>query len=393
MSVIIATKEEVQEYYLSDALGQSKLKGLLGDVSYFDKEFDSSAEHFLIGSAVDCLLTSTQEEFDNTYYVSEVEKTPSDTIIEILNIVHERLLEDYAEHLEVIVMKEDMLTAPPITPFPEYVGDLVTWSTYIIDACEYVGWQARWGADAKVKNIVENASEYFKDLCKAFGKRVISKTQADTINSIVTSLKSHSRTAGYFARDLFEDLSTLEVYYQFPIYFEYRGVKCKALLDMVFVERSEEGEVLSVLPVDLKTMNGNTFHFPSSIKQRRYDIQGAWYSLALMDHFALWNTPNKLQPFQFVVESTTFQGKPLAFIMDESLLKIGRYGKKAVSLVDTDLFSETAGQTEILRQEVLGFEQLLDLFIYHSENGFREEKEIQEAGVKPLLVSWNGIMS
>jgi hypothetical protein len=79
--------------------------------------------------------------------------------------------------------------------------------------------------------------------------------------------------------------------------------------------------------------------------------------------------------------------------MDESLLHIGSYGKKAVSLVDTDFFSETVGQSEILKQEVLGFEQLLDLFIYHSENGFREEKEIQEAGIQPLVVNWNGIMS
>ena len=390
MSVIVATKEEVQEYYLSEDLGQSKLKGLLGDVSHFNKEFDSSAEHFLIGAAVDCLLTSTKEEYDNIYYVSEIENTPSETLIAILTIVHGRLLEDYAEYLEVI---QDSSTPLPITPFPEYAGDLATWATYIVDACEFVGWQSRWGADAKVKNIVENTSEYFKDLCKAFGKKVISKTQSDTINSIVNSLKTHPRTASFFDRETLNDVPHIEVYYQFPIYFEYRGVKCKALLDIVVVERSQEGEVLSVTPVDLKTMNGNTFHFPNSIRQRRYDIQGAWYSLALMDHFALWNTPEKLKPFQFVVESTSFQGKPLNFIMSESLLNIGRYGKKAVSLVDTDLFSETAGQTEILRQEVLGFEQLLDLYIYHSENGFREERVIQEAGLNPLLVDWNGIMS
>jgi len=390
MSVIVATKEEVQEYYLSEDLGQSKLKGLLGDVSHFNKEFDSSAEHFLIGAAVDCLLTSTKEEYDNIYYVSEIENTPSETLITILTIVHGRLLEDYEEYLKVI---DSSSTPLPITPFPEYAGDLATWATYIVDACEFVGWQSRWGADAKVKNIVENTSEYFKDLCKAFGKKVISKTQSDTIDSIVNSLKSHPRTASFFDRETMSDIPHIEVYYQFPIYFEYRGVKCKALLDIVVVERSQEGEVLSVTPVDLKTMNGNTFHFPNSIRQRRYDIQGAWYSLALMDHFALWNTPEKLKPFQFVVESTSFQGKPLNFIMSESLLNIGRYGKKAVSLVDTDLFSETAGQTEILRQEVLGFEQLLDLYIYHSENGFREERVIQEAGLNPLLVDWNGIMS
>ena len=41
MSVIIATKEEVQEYYESSALSQSKLKKLLGDLNSFHKEEDS----------------------------------------------------------------------------------------------------------------------------------------------------------------------------------------------------------------------------------------------------------------------------------------------------------------------------------------------------------------
>ena len=39
MPVIIATKEEVQEYFESDALGQSKLKLLLVDLSSFNKPF------------------------------------------------------------------------------------------------------------------------------------------------------------------------------------------------------------------------------------------------------------------------------------------------------------------------------------------------------------------
>jgi hypothetical protein len=45
-----------------------------------------------------------------------------------------------------------------------------------------------------------------------------------------------------------------------------------------------------------------------------------------------------------------------------------------------------------LQQSVQGFEQLLDLYIYHSENGFNEERKIQEAGLTPLVVDWNGII-
>lgn len=374
MSVIVASKEEVQKYYESEALGQSKLKLLLGDISSFNKEFDSSAEHFLIGSAVDCILTNSREAFNAEYYTSEIEKLPSDAIIEILKLVHENLLEDYAESLEVITTEQETAS---VTPFVEFVGELGNWEAYILEACERTGWQPRWGAEAKFKNVLV-ASDYFMDLCKAFGKTVISQSQANTIHTIVASLTGNPRTARYFDRRTLEDYAKVEVYYQFPVYFEYRGVQCKALLDIVIVERNDAGEITGVTPVDLKTMNGNTYYFPSSIKTRRYDIQAAWYTLALEKHFG----PGLIKPFQFVVESTSYQGKPLLFEVEQSLLEIGKKGIVPVILSDIDV---------VLKQEVLGYEQLLDLYIYHSENGFNEERAIQEAGLQPLKVDWNGI--
>ncbi len=374
MSVIVASKEEVQKYYESEALGQSKLKLLLGDISSFNKEFDSSAEHFLIGSAVDCILTNSREAFNAEYYTSEIEKLPSDAIIEILKLVHENLLEDYAESLEVITTEQETAS---VTPFSEFVGELGNWEAYILEACERTGWQPRWGAEAKFKNVLV-ASDYFMDLCKAFGKTVISQSQANTIHTIVASLTGSPRTARYFDRRTLEDYAKVEVYYQFPVYFEYRGVQCKALLDIVIVERNDAGEITGVTPVDLKTMNGNTYYFPSSIKTRRYDIQAAWYTLALEKHFG----PGLIKPFQFVVESTSYQGKPLLFEVEQSLLEIGKKGIVPVILSDIDV---------VLKQEVLGYEQLLDLYIYHSENGFNEERAIQEAGLQPLKVDWNGI--
>jgi len=388
MSVIVATKEEVQEYYGSDALGQSKLKLLLGDLGSFHKEFDSSAEHFTIGSAVDCILTNSLEAFKEEYYISEVDKLPSEAVIEILKLVHEDILQDYAEHLEVITGQDEPL---PVTPFHEFVGELGNWGAYILDACEKTGWQPRWGADAKLKNIVEPGSAYFMDLCKAFGKTVLSQNQDDTIKKIVISLQSNPRTASFFDRDFYTDMPDPTVFYQFPIYFEYRGVNCKALLDMVFVYRDEEGRILSITGVDLKTMNGNTFYFPSSVRARRYDIQAAWYTLALHKHFAVPEGSDVIKPFQFVVESTSFQGKPLNFIVDKSLLNMGRFGRKALTLVDTNLFTQGA-ENATLQHSIQGFEDLLDLYIYHSENGFTEERQIQEAGLTPLVINWDGVI-
>jgi len=388
MSVIVATKEEVQEYYLSEALSQSKLKRLLGDISSFQKEEDSSAEHFIIGSAVDCLLTSTQEVFEQEYHISKVEKLPSDAVVRILGYVYEDLLSDYAEHLEVITGQEEPL---PVTPFVEFVGELKTWESYILDACLKEDWNRTWGAAAKLKNIVEPGEEYFKELCLAKGKKILSVTQFNTIHTIVDTLKSHPRTSRFFDRDSFMELPNVTIYYQFATYFEYRGVQCKALLDMVVVVRDSEGRIVSITPIDLKTMNGNTFYFPNSVRSRRYDIQAAWYTLALHQHFAIPEGSDIIRPFLFVVESTSYQGKPLVFQADKSLLQMGRNGRKAVYLIDTNLFTQDA-QNTVLAWEVKGFEQLLDLYLYHIENGFREEKEVQEAGLNPLVINWDGIV-
>jgi hypothetical protein len=182
------------------------------------------------------------------------------------------------------------------------------------------------------------------------------------------------------------------MYYQFPIYFDYREVKCKALLDMVVVVRNQEGKILNVTGIDLKTMAGNTHKFNYSMFTRRYDIQAAWYSLALADYFAIDLESASMKPFMFVVESTTFVGKPLVYTLAESLLNIGKNGKRAVTLVDTNLFDKLSTNA-ILKKEILGYEQLLDLYIYHTENGFDEEKEVKEAGMNPLVLDWDGIIS
>lgn len=380
MSLIIGTENQIEAYYASDALGQSKLKKLLKDVSSFHLEEDSTAAHFVIGSAVDCLLTAKEGVFEEKYYVSNLPKTPSDSIIDIISIVHQRVLEDYTEHLEVVMTGNE--DTSDNTPFKVYAGDLATWSAYILDACEQTGWQPRWGEDAKLKNVLKDGSEYFQDLCGAFGKVILSASQYETIIYIVQSLKTNPRTSSYFEREFFSSENRLMVYYQLPIYFMHKGIKCKALLDMVIVEINHDGEIISVTPIDFKTMNGNTYHFIYSLKTRRYDIQAAWYTLALMSHFHI--EIDRVKPFQFVVESTTSIGKPLVFKLSPSLLEIGFRGKPEVMVFGTNTH-------EVISPKILGIEQLINLYLYHMENGFHLEREIQEAGLEPLEIDWEGI--
>lgn len=383
MPVIIANQEEIREYFESSALGQSKLKRLLGDVSFFEKEFDASAEHFLIGKAVDCILTDSREAFLEQFYVSDVEKKPSDAIVEIINIVFEKVKEDYEEMQSTI--------EGDTTSLLEFAVSLEQVPSYILDACSTTGWNSRYKDETKIKTIIESGDEFYKDLCSSDGKIILSQKQNETVQLIVMSLETHPRTSRFFNRKMFEALPHVTIYYQFPIYFEHKGIECKALLDMVVVERTEEGQILEITPIDLKTMQGNTFHFLSSVKRLRYDIQAAWYTLAIKDYFAIDETIVK--PFMFVVESTTFTGKPLVFEMTPNLLKIGREGKKAVSLVTSEDTSNVAFEYAQLRQPILGYEDLIDLYLFHTEHGFDEEREVKEAEGKALLLDWDGYES
>jgi hypothetical protein len=392
MSVIIATQEEVEQYYQDPGLNQSKLKLLSGNLSDFNKDFDSSAEHFLIGSAVDILLTSTEEEFNKKYYVSKIDKTPSEAVVEILKLAYHNLTEDYVKDLEVIQGQEQN----NVPSFVDWLGPVEEYAdqhgTYFINAANLLGWQPRWGVEAKLNNLLKEESLlYFVDLCYSTGKTIMSATQKKTIDDIVASLKTNPRTSSYFNREFFENLpEEVTVYYQFPIYFEYEGIKCKALLDILIVEKDKEGKILKITPIDVKTMHGNTYYFLSSLKTRRYDIQAAWYTLGLLDYFAV---PEELiSPFRFVVESSTNPGKPLVYELDSTLLELGLNGRQAIKLVDTNLFCKESLPTTTISYEILGIKQLLEKYKYHSENGFFIEKEIQEAGITPLVISWEGFV-
>lgn len=398
----IAKKEEIVDYFNSPALGQSKLKKLLTGISNFHTEEESKANHFVIGSAVDCLLTGNPEDFEKIFYISTVSKKPSDTVVEILNLVHIMLLSDYAEYITVVdpiqfkedhfeVVQDSLEEAPAKTSFSDFVGSLKNWETYILEACKIVDWNRTWGDAAKLKNIATEDNEvYFLDLCKAYGKTILDTAQKELIDSIVKSLQNNPRTRDYFDRAYLAENSLIQVFYQFPIYFTYREQECKALLDIVIVVRNSEGEILSVQGIDLKTTYENTYNFLSVLKSRRYDIQAAWYTIALQDYFAI--SLDKIFPFMFIVESTTSWGKPLVYALSSALLKIGKEGRKATSLVETNLQGEF--NTAIIQKEVKGVDQLLDLYIYHNENGWALEKEIRELPTgEPLVIDWDGFVT
>lgn len=362
--IYIGSKEQVDAYRNSDALNQSSAKNLDKGLEHFlselkkyeDNKNEPEKEYFLIGGAVDCKLTGEEQEFLDTYHLSQVAK-PTESILNIINRLVARLVENNA------------------------VAPLDTLHEEILVICDEESYQPRWKAETKVNKIISDGGLYYVDCILSIGKKILSAEQGGKVNTIVNSLKNNPRTASYFARELFANNPSVDIYYQLPIFFTYDNVECKALLDILIVEKDKKGVVIAAYPIDLKTMSGYTITFPDSVKKRRYDIQAAWYTKALTAADATSNLPlpklseDVIKPFQFIVESTTNPGRPLVFILTEEYLQIGEYG----------FIDNYTG-----KMKVVGFKQLIADYKYHSETGWVEDAVVAANGGR-LQLGFNGI--
>jgi len=413
--LIITPKAEIDAYYASDDMSQSQAKKLLKGIENFKREDKdiSTQSYIVLGKAVDTILTGEEGEFEENFHISEAEKKPTDAVAAIIEMVHNLVKEDYEAYLietapvhhveelqddgESMVLDNDTLEEPVAqATFVEFAGDLVNWRDYLLEGCLVNNYQSRWGDDAKFNAVTKSdAVIYFKDLINSYGKMIIDSNTNNSIKSIVESLRTNLRTRKYFDRDAQQEYTQLTVLLQLPVYFEHRGIKCKALLDMVIVCRDEQGRIMWIQPIDLKTMNGNTFDFISSVRSYRYDIQAAWYTLALSYYYAVGLDGGIIKPFKFIVESSTFQGKPLIFEVTKSLLHIGKSGRQQIIQIpmNEDVMQPLITPI-VVGYPILGYEQLLDTYLWHQENGWEAEKEVQvaDANENCLLIDWNGLV-
>lgn len=375
MALIITPQKEIDNYFESDNLSQSVLKKLLGGFDSFlsyqqsENEDVKEKQSFIIGSAVDCILTGEEGEFDNQYYVSQIVNKPSDAEMNIVKSVYDELI---SNNIEIDL------------EFKDYTDMILT-------AIEEFNWQPRWKPETKLNKIIDLGTEYFNDLVLATGKQVLSESQNTLITDIVESLRNNPKTASFFDRSSFRNNIHVDAYYQLPIFFNYKGIDCKALLDLVLVfKNTETNQIESIQPIDLKTMYGPTINFLNSVKQWRYDIQAAWYTLALINWLDSMGWDGVyIKPYQFIVESTSQLDNPLVFTMSEELMTIGRQGRPEFKTSHLSL--GISNDTNVLiRREIRGFESLIDEYIYYSNNEWKEDKRITE-GNGVLKLDWDGI--
>lgn len=294
-------------YFDIEALSYSSLRALSVGPAYFKYQQEQDSEekdHLIIGSAVDIMLTENNKFWE--YYYLEFEEFDSE------------------------------LPQPQMLKFIDYLvhnencGE-ITGNCYE-EAYEYAGINKK-KLETIISEFKDKYQPYYQYLIKKNiynvnnkDKQLLTNNQYKIVDSIVNSLRNNQFTKKYF-EEYFE--SSKERFTQLEIYWELKDLKCKSKLDLVFVNHNTK----EIQPMDLKTTGNSVFSFDSSSLRWRYDLQAAWYSMAL---YWLINYSNdeywsklksyKLLNFKFIVESTKNPGTPLIYSCSDKFLNMATSG-------------------------------------------------------------------
>ena len=211
-----------------------------------DHLFDHiSTQSLLEGSMVDCLITGSQEEFDNLYYVADY---PS--IGDKEQLVAKMLYEKYHDSYELF----------------SYIPN-----DAILSVINEVGWQKNWRDETRVRVLSERIAMYYNLIIQADNKTVVDSNTYDSILKMVQTLKTSPTTQGYFADN--DPMSSVKRYYQLKFRAKFESVCYRCMADLIIVDYEEK----KVYPIDLKTSGHKEWDFQDSFEQWSYMIQARLY--------------------------------------------------------------------------------------------------------------------
>lgn len=211
-----------------------------------DHLFDHiSTQSLLEGSMVDCLITGSQDEFDELYYVADYPSI-GDKEKQIVLTLYDRLHTIYAQFSSI--------------PYEEILSIL----------CEF-DWQKNWRDSTRVKVFSERVGSFYNLIIQADNKTVVDSNTYDRILKMVQTLKTSPTTQGYFADN--DPMSSVKRYYQLKFRAKFESVCYRCMADLIIVDYEEK----KVYPIDLKTSGHKEWDFQDSFKQWSYMIQARLY--------------------------------------------------------------------------------------------------------------------
>lgn len=224
------------------------------------------------GSAVDCLLTGTRQEFEDTFIISDIPKV-EEGVLKVLDILYDTTV-NKTKPLHKVSDQE------------------------ILDAVNSVNYQARWGDDTKVSKIRRDGTDYYNLKIQLDNTKILlTPEEYGNARRCADALKSSSQTEHYFNKDPFND--DIEIYYQLKFKITIDDIEYKCMVDIIKVDYKSKLITLS----DLKTTSFYEDEFPSSFLKWGYYIQAQLYTF-ILDTICKKDEYFKdftILPFEFIV--------------------------------------------------------------------------------------------
>ena len=239
------------EYRADPALSQSTLtryerEGFNNISKLFDK-IESPSLTF--GSAVDCLITGNEEEFNERFLVAQLDNPPSDALINITKTIFNMWKDKYDNLLEI--------------------PDDVILNT--LEAAD-ITWNNHWLPKTRVKKIKEDCVPYYKLLFLAEGRTILNTDTYREVLNTVDKLHLADSTRFYFEQDSIFDKS-IERFYQLKFKATFNNVNYRGMADLLIVFHDNK----LVVPIDLKTSSKPEWDFYKSFIEWDYGCQARLY--------------------------------------------------------------------------------------------------------------------
>jgi hypothetical protein len=332
------------------ALNQSTLKKILTSPQSFlqavkkmETREASTEDHFILGSAIDLMLTSTREEFNSKFAIVPDDMGVSDAVKTILDNIYEELVEAQIE-----------------------VGLWDTQRDIILKHVKFQNYQGNWKDDTRTDAIIKAGSKYMAIRALSEGKSLISHTDYAKATNCTMALRGDKFTAPYCVKKPGKNIDILD---KFIVAFEHKLLNFKGELDRVIIDHNTQ----TIQPIDFKSTGKTVNMFNSDFWKYRYDFQAAVYTLGLSKHpeiKELIDKGYKLLNFLYIVVETELYNSPMVFEVSKEVCKVGLEG----------------GQ--VFNREYEGFEQAILRYKYAHENNAWEypTEYYQLNGKMPIML-------
>ena len=204
-----------------------------------DKLFEHiSTPSLTLGSCVDTLITGSQEEFDNLFYVADIPSI-GDKEKQVADILYSRYHDVYSS-------------------LPEIPTDDV------LAVADEVSFYKNWRGDTRARVLKDRCSIYYSLKATAESKQIIDMSTYYKVQQMVRALKESPATHAYFADD--DPMSPIRRYYQLKFKAKLKGVNYRSMADLILVNY----ETKTIIPCDLKTSSHKEWDFQESFCQWSY---------------------------------------------------------------------------------------------------------------------------